>query len=240
MIATSTQGLFHHLETLVDPRSPRGQRHPFTAILATVICSTLCGSRSFRAIAEWIAEQESATWHWLGFKRTPPCANSFANLLKLIDPIEFERVISQWTRTLDGIEFDEAALQPVSIDGKTLCGTLTRHERAIHLLSAFDHQTGCVLSQCQVAPQTNEHKAALEFLKTLVLKGKVIVGDAMFCQRDLCQHVIDSGGDYFVVVKENQPQLKRDIELAFANPEVFSPLPTAPRQQQLADRQLAQ
>lgn len=119
MIATSTQGLFHHLETLVDPRSLRGQRHPFTAILATVICSTLCGSRSFRAIAEWIAEQESATWHRLGFKRTPPCANSFAYLLKLIDPIEFERVISQWTKTLDGIEFDEAALQPVSIDGKT-------------------------------------------------------------------------------------------------------------------------
>ena len=83
-------------------------------------------------------------------------------------------------------------------------------------------------------------KAALEFLKTLVLKGKVIVGDAIFCQRDLCQQGIDSGGDYFVVVKENQPQLKRDIELAFANPEVFSPLPTAPRQQQLADRQLAQ
>ena len=52
-------------------------------------------------------------------------------------------------------------------------------------------------------------------------------------QDDVCtvlgqgERILDSGGDYFVVVKNNQPTLRRDVELAFANAEAFSPLPRA-------------
>jgi hypothetical protein len=42
---------------------------------------------------------------------------------------------------------------------------LQPHQRALHLLSALDHQTGYVLNQTQVDPTTNEAKAALELLK---------------------------------------------------------------------------
>jgi len=56
----------------------------------------------------------------------------------------------------------------------------------------------------------------LEFLKTLVLKGRVVVADAMFTHRDVCQEILDSGGDYFLPVKENQPTLLRDITVEFA------------------------
>lgn len=44
----------------------------------------------------------------------------------------------------------------------------------------------------------------------------LVVGDAMFCQRDVCQEILDSGGDYLLAVKENQPGLLRDIALEFA------------------------
>ena len=199
--------LFAMLEQVTDPRGRQGQRHPMTAMLATIICATLCGA--------------------LGFKRKPPCANSFSQLLRLIDPEEFERVILQWVDTLEGIEIDDASLQAVSIDGKTLCGTLQGHQRAMHLLAAFDHQTGYVLSQMHVDPETNEAKTVLQLLKTLVLQGKVIVGDAMFCQREVCQEIVDSDGDYFMVVKQNQPTLLKEIQLAFADTEGFSPLTTA-------------
>ncbi len=63
--------------------------------------------------------------------------------------------------------------------------------------------------------KTNEHKAALDLLREMVLKGRVIVGDALFCQRDLCQQVIDCEGDYLIAVKENQPGLLREIQLEF-------------------------
>ena len=221
-----SRGLFAALEQVSDPRGRQGQRHPFAAMLAAVVCATLCGARGFKPIAQWLRNQTPSTWHWLGFKRKPPCANCFCNLLKLIDPDDFERAIREWTDQLEGMPVGEDSLRAVSFDGKTLCGTWQAHQRAMHLLAAFDHQTGYVLSQIQVDPETNEAKAALMLLKTLVLQGKVIVGDAMFCQREVCERVLHSGGDYFVVVKENQPTLRRDVQLAFANAEAFSPLAT--------------
>lgn len=227
MRPAGTRGLFAALEQVADPRGRQGQRHPFTAMLAGVVCATLCGARGFKPISQWLRAQLPATWHWLGFRRKPPCANCFADLMRLIDPEAFERAVREWTDQLEGVRVDDDSLRAVSIDGKSLCGTLQMHQRAIHLLSAFDHQAGCVLSQTQVHPNTNEAKTALALLKTLVLKGRVVVGDAMFCQKEICEQVIDSGGDYFVVVKDNQPTLRKDVELAFAKAAAFSPLATA-------------
>ncbi len=226
MPPAASRGLFAALEQISDPRGRQGQRHPFSAMLAASVCATLCGARGFKPIAQWLRTQAPATWHWLGFKRRPPCANCFADLLKRIDPDDFEQAIREWTSQLEGMNIDEDSLRAVSIDGKVLCGTLQTHQRAIHLLAAFDHQTGYVLSQTRVAPETNEAKTALTLLKSLVLEGQVVIGDAMFCQRDVCERILDSGGDYFVVVKDNQPTLRRDVELAFAKAEAFSPLPT--------------
>ncbi|MEO7403406.1 MAG: hypothetical protein ABIU95_07030 [Burkholderiales bacterium] len=77
----------------------------------------------------------------------------------------------------------EKFLEAVAPDGKTLCGTLQAHERAVHLLALLDQRTG----QARVDAKTNEHKGALEILKTLVLEGRVITDDAVFCQRDVCK-----------------------------------------------------
>jgi predicted transposase YbfD/YdcC len=38
--------------------------------------------------------------------------------------------------------------------------------------------------------KTNEHKAVLLLLEGLVLEGRLVTGDAMFCQRDFCQQAI--------------------------------------------------
>ena len=226
MPPADARGLFSVLEQVADPRGRQGQRHTFNAMLTAIICATLCGVREMRTIAKWVRQLEPSTFHWLGFTRKPPCANTYTNLLKEICPEEFEQAIREWTQTLEGIEIDDDSLRAVSIDGKTLRGSLHRHQRAVHLLSALDHQTGCVLSQTRVDSKTNEAKAAFDLFKTLVLKGKVIVGDAMFCQRELCEEIVDSDGDYFFTVKENQPTLLKNIRLAFANTEGFSPLST--------------
>lgn len=86
------------------------------------------------------------------------------------------------------------------------------------MLSLLDHQTGC---QTRVEADTNEAKAALDLLRSIVLKGRVITGDAMFCQREVCQKILDSGGEYFFVVKGNQPTLREAIAAEFQA--AFSP-----------------
>ena len=46
-------------------------------------------------------------------------------------------------------------------------------------------RTAICSAKTQVAPETNEAKKALTLLKQLVFEGQVVVGDAMFCQRDV-------------------------------------------------------
>jgi hypothetical protein len=183
-------------------------------MLAAIVCGLLTGARGYKAIAQWTRAQESSVWQWLGFKRKPPCANSFRNLLLALSPEVLEGVLRQWMETIVGQPLSEE-MRGTSLDGKTLCNTLAAHERNVHLLSLLDQSLGGVLSQQAVDPTTNEAKTAIELLKTVVLRGRLISGDAIFCQRELCQQIVDSGGDYLFLVKDNQPELKAAIEAEF-------------------------
>src|SRR5208337_5307002 len=101
-------------------------------------------------------------------------------------------------------------------------GSFDGLQKAVHLLSLLAHESGLTLAQMVVPnggeEKTNEHKAALRLLEGLVLEGRLVTGDAMFCHRDFCQQVIDARGDYLVFVKDNQPTLLNDIRMAFAPP----------------------
>lgn len=229
MSSACAGSLLTFLSQVPDPRGRKGRRHSLPAMLTAVVSGLLCGVRGYTELVEWLHDLPVAVWHWMGYTRTPPKLDCFRDLMMEIDPALLESVLADWIA--QGLELDLAPdeWQAVSIDGKTLCGTLQPFARAVHLLATVDHRTGCVLSQCRVDEKTNEHKAALELLQSMVLEGRVIVGDAMFCQREVCQQVLDSGGHYFLAVKGNQPNLEREIALELSVPDgAFSPLHPAP------------
>ena len=221
MTAVPAGNLLAYLAQVPDPRGRQGRRHPLAAMLAAVVCAMLCGARGYSAIVQWLHALPVSWWHRLGFTRRPPKDHAFRELLAAISPEAFEAVIRAWISAALGEVIPEDEVRAVALDGKTLRGTLTPHQRAVHLLSLFDQRLGCVLSQQRVDEKTNEHKAALELLKTIVLKDCVVTGDAMFCQGEICQQILDSGGDYFVVVKDNQPSLRETIAAEFRA--AFSP-----------------
>jgi predicted transposase YbfD/YdcC len=59
---------------------------------------------------------------------------------------------------------------------------------------------------------------AAALLADLDLAGRLVTGDALYCQRALCAQVVGAGGDYVLLVKGNQPTLLADIELVLAAP----------------------
>jgi predicted transposase YbfD/YdcC len=85
--------------------------------------------------------------------------------------------------------------------------------------SAFSHRAGVVLGQTGVADRANEIGAAQDFLLALMLDGHVVTADALLTQPELARTLLGSGGDYLLVVKENQPTLHEEVVEAFA-PEV--------------------
>jgi hypothetical protein len=222
MEAHTAGSLLSYLAAVPDPRSRRGRRHPLTAILGLACCAIMCGAKSYAAIAQWGHDQDIALMHQLGFIRKPPKLGGIRKVLIALNPIAFENALTQWAESVLGETAATQLTQPsaFALDGKTARGSFDGLEKAVHLLSLVAHESGFTLAQTPV-PQggedkTNEHKTALRLLQDLVLKGRLVTGDAMFCQRDLSQQVIDAGGHYLWFVKENQPTLLRDIQTAFA------------------------
>jgi hypothetical protein len=178
-------------------------------MLATVVCAVLCGARGYEAIAQWIHAQLPEVWYRLGYYRRPPTGGAFRYLLSKLDPAALEQVLREWIA--EQTDIDSQELDALAIDGKTLCSTLAEHGRSIQLLSLFDDRSGCILSEMQVPIETNEAKVALPLLASLPLDGRVVTGDAMFASPEICRAIVDSGGDYLIVVKDNQEELKETI-----------------------------
>ncbi len=208
---------------LPEVRQARGRRHPLLAILNLTAVALLAGMKSLEAIAQFARDHGPQLAEALGFTHWPtPCKATLSNVFRRLDIDAYEYALSLWLKRRCPDWGDT-----IAIDGKTLRGSASSAVPGVHLLSAYAPRVAAVLAQIRVDAKTNEHKAALEFLGILPLQGKIVTGDAMFCQRDFCEEVIAQGGDYVLTVKDNQPTMMKHIAAMFAESSTFSPLPTA-------------
>jgi Transposase DDE domain len=132
----------------------------------------------------------------------------YSLLFRRLDIVAFEAALARWTAS----RLSDEAMAVLALDGKTLRGSRDGLVPGQHLVAAYAVAAAAVLAQVRVDAKTNEHKAALQLLGILPVRGRIVTGDALFCQRDLCQAIIDDGGDYVFTVKDNQPSLVLDIQ----------------------------
>jgi hypothetical protein len=213
--------LVEALATVPDPRKRKGTRHPLTAVLSLTAVAILAGCKSLEAVAQFGREHGLPLRHALGFTRLDcPTKSCLGKIFRRLDAGAFEAALSRWilSRVRDG-------WQAVAVDGKTLRGSKDGDAPGVHLLAAYVPAAAAVIAQMRVDAKTNEHKAALELLGVLPLRGKVVTGDATFTHTDVARKVVDAGGDYVLFVKDNQPGLKEQIASVLHGDGDFSPLP---------------
>jgi DDE_Tnp_1-associated/Transposase DDE domain len=195
------------LADIPDPRSRHGRFHPLPAVLGLVTLGLLMGKTSLAAIARLGRHYGPPLAHARGFRRgKTPAKSTLSEILRALGAPAVEAALSRWV--CSRLPADVAH---VSLDGKALRGSRDGAVPGQHLLAAYAPQAEAVLAQVRVAATTNEHKAALALLGLLPLTGKVVVGDAIFCQRDVAGEVVGAGGDYVFLVKDNQPGLATDV-----------------------------
>ena len=213
--------LIEVLGEVPEVRKRHGRRHPLAAILALACTAMLCGYRSYSAIAAWGRIYDADLIRALGFTHAPtPCAATLFHVFRRLDRADLERRLGAWAESvLQATATAPAAdLEAVAIDGKSLRGSRKQGAPAAHLLSAVSHRLGLTLGQMGVDDKTNEIPVAPQLLAGLVLEGRVFTMDALLTQRALAQTIVDGGGDYVMVAKDNQPHLAADIALTFATP----------------------
>ncbi len=183
------------MDGVPDHRSSQGRRHSLGAILSLAVCAMLCGARSLYAIAQWGRDHGAATGEALGFPLgKTPCVATLHRVFKDLDVAAFEAVLREWLIE-SGVELGDV----LSLDGKTLRGIHGEEIAGVHLVSAYAARSGVVLAQVAAPGKGQELAAAKAVLGQVSLEGKVVVADALLTQREVCQQVVDDGGDYLFV-----------------------------------------
>lgn len=211
---TAVPSLYDVFLGLADRRNPSGTRHSLAAMLTLSVTAILCGAKTLTDIAGF-GRRRKKLLKAMGFThKKSPCISTFHYLFKDLDVADFESVLKKWL-----LAQHAPILKPeLHMDGKALRGSRKGEIPGVHLLSVYSNQLGTTLMQIPVDAKTNEHKAALELLGIIPLKGMLVTGDAMFAQREVSQAIIDGGGDYLLTVKDNQPGVKQAILDAFDAP----------------------
>jgi len=205
--------LWEALEDIEDRRTKKGRRYPLPAIIAIALCAMLSGANDLMAIFRWGRRLSPKGLQALGVdkkRKKGPCHATFHYVFQSIAADDLVRALG----TL--VKVDEA-LGHVAIDGKRLRGSQRQTSPGVHLLQAFSTRLKAAVGTLVVPPDSAEVIAAITLIKSLPLDGAIVTGDAAFTFRPIVEAIRERGGDYFLFVKANQPELEGEIARAFGD-----------------------
>jgi predicted transposase YbfD/YdcC len=206
----------NHFNGLPDPRQQGKVTYPLDEILLLCLLAVLAGAECFTEIALFGVKKLSFLRRFRPFKDGTPDHGHLGDILAVLDAEQFQRCFVAWVAAVTGVPAGV-----IAIDGKTVrrSGHKRSGKAAIHMVSAFAAGQRLVLGQVKVAEKSNEIIAIPKLLDMLAIDGAIVTIDAMGCQRDIAQKILDKKADYILALKGNQGSLREDVEVFVAEQE---------------------
>ena len=202
-----------YFKDLRDPRQQGKVEYPLDEILLLCLLAVLAGAETFVDIALFGRKKLGLLRRFRPFAEGTPAHDHLGDILAALDAGQFQRCFIAWVAALTG-----ASEGVIAIDGKTVRRSHHKNSGkvAIHMVSAFAARQRLVLGQIKVAEKSNEIVAIPKLLDMLAIEGAIITIDAMGCQREIAQKIIDKKADYVLALKGNQGSLREDVEVFVA------------------------
>jgi hypothetical protein len=226
------QSLYEVCRQVVDGREARGKRYELAGLLVVLILAKLAGMRNLLAASDWIADQEALVREGLQLTwKRMPCATTYSYALARLDSQQVNAVLAAWfvpseaeSRCVQ--EPSRVTAQPserhvqLAIDGKALKGTGKQlyggADPQKQVLHVYEVHTGIVLQQCPIALEHNEVSTLKPKFPEVLCKGRILTTDAAQSYHEFGRLVRRAGGDVVLVIKDNTPVTRADLELFFA------------------------
>ena len=213
MEPSPTLALSEHFAALSDPRVERTRLHSLLSIITIALCAVICGAETWNDIEEFGEAKKEWLESFLELPNGIPSHDTFNRVFSALDPEQFRKCFVSWMKAVAAV----LPAQVVALDGKTVRGS---HDRAsgkgaIHMVSAWATANRVVLAQVKVDAKSNEITDLPELLKQLAVSGCIVTIDAMGCQREIAQQILDQAGDYVLALKGNQGTLHEDVHDSF-------------------------
>ena len=215
--------ILEHFSSLPDPRRDHPSKlHKLIDLIVIALCAVLSKSETWEEIADYADEKHTFFKTFLELPNGIPSHDTFNRTFALIDPVLWQRSFCTWMQTLNAESADK--IKHIQIDGKVLRGTKSTgtgkrsdqfKENAVEIVSAWASEQQLVLGHVTVDAESNEIKAAPALLQLLDLEGTVVSLDAMGCQKETTDIIVQQGGDYLVALKGNQGRLHQAAQELF-------------------------
>lgn len=200
--------LLQILETVKSKTSLKGRTYKISSIIALIILGTLCGQNSIKSIARFGDRLSKPQRKKLGFPDSMPSSSTLYYTLKAVDSEDLAKKLVSFSK----ININNKL---IDIDGKTMRGSKKQNCDAHHMLAAFARDSRIVLGQLPVKGAISEPQGCIELLEKLELQNNIIIGDAIFTQKNICNKIIQKKSNFFINVKNNQKNFKKCISMAF-------------------------
>lgn len=205
--------LTEHFALLEDPRAEHLTDHKLIDIIMIAICAVICGAETWTDIELFGNERLDWLSQFLELANGIPSHDTFGRVFGDIDAEQFQVCFASWVQAV----FHATKGQVIAVDGKQARRShdRTNGKQAIHVISAWATANHLVLGQRKVDEKSNEITAIPELLRLLDVSGCIVTIDAMGCQTEIAEQIIDQAANYVLTVKENQGYLYEDIALFF-------------------------
>lgn len=190
-----------------DPRIDRHKLFPLEEILLVSLCCLVCGGEGYEDMRLFGQSRLKFLSRIYPFTHGIPSADTYRRVFLLLDTPQFADCFARWIESLHG-----RAAGVVAIDGKSARGSQGERSSPVHMVSAWCHERGVVMGQVATEAKSNEIEAIPRLLKLLDLEDSVVTLDAMGCQREIAEAVVEAKADYVIALKGNQGSLYEDVK----------------------------
>jgi DDE_Tnp_1-associated len=189
---------------ITDPRFARGKVHPLPGVLALVVLGLLAGCRSLSAISRY-GQIHPEVLAPLGLRRSPSVA-TWHRVLRRVSVAEVRTALAAFARQVLATRTGRAEIGVVAVDGKTLRGVWEGGEQ-LHLLHVFAQRSALALDQVAIGSTLEETVAAQDWLEQVAehFPGlRIVTGDALSVEQDLCAAVVAGQRDSVLRLKKTK------------------------------------
>jgi predicted transposase YbfD/YdcC len=209
------QAFSHYFSGMKDPRRTNRGHHlyPLDEILFLCISAVISGMDDWTSISMFGRSKVAWLRQYYPYVHGIPSHDVLGKVFAALDPIKFSECFRQWINSIAELTGGEV----VAIDGKTIRGSDDKASgiAALHVVSAYAAGNRLCLGQQAVSEKSNEITAIPALLKLLELKDCIITIDAMGCQKAIAGVIIEKEADYVLMVKDNQQELRQQVEKVF-------------------------
>lgn len=187
--------------------------HKLSDILLIGLLTYLSNGEDYEDMVLFAGTHKDFLSDYIELANGVPSHDTFNRVFGMLSPAVLQECLNNYGKDLVSILSEKQ----ICMDGKKLRGRdpPSKGNRGLYIVNARVSEHRVCIGQKKVEDKSNEIEAIPLLIEDLDITGAVVSIDAMGCQRDIAERIVNKQGHYLLALKENQVSLYQDAVCGF-------------------------